>query len=118
MPFLMPDPYVSKITGALHSDHTLVVYKTHLNRLAKQGWGDPQSLYDNDAEIAQWIRDSGLPAVTQRKLCVSIFYAINLEREDVQNLEIYKLNTELKKAEIRQNKAGDKDYLAKFLPDD
>jgi hypothetical protein len=118
MPFLMPDPYVSKITGALHSKQTLVVYKTHLNRLAKEGWGDPQALYDNDSEIAQWIRDSDLPAVTQRKLCVSIFYAINLEKEDVQNLEIYKLNSELKKAEIRQNKADDKEYLAKFLPDD
>lgn len=113
--FQMPEPYLSKMTGDYHSAVTLKLYTTLLNKLAKAGWTDPQSLYDNDEAVAKWIKeDSGLNADKQRKMCVSVFYALNLGKSDVEPLAVYALNSELKKAEIKKNKAGDAEYLARF----
>jgi hypothetical protein len=78
MPFQLPDDletiYMQK-TGKGHTPSTLKLYKTYLNKLAKEGYDTPALLIANKKKVLDYVK--ALSDNYRKTAMTSIFYALS-----------------------------------------
>jgi hypothetical protein len=80
MPFEFPDPLPAKPNSKKPdeqlSKNTIRIYKSYLNKLAKQGFDTIDTLIERDAEVVKAIDASSDDNTKRRFFCSAIFFIL------------------------------------------
>ena len=114
MPFQLPtnleEIYMAKSpTGEGHAVSTLKLYKTYLNKVAKQGYDTPELLIAHQKEVLTFVRT--LDPKFQKTAMTSIFYALSgHENNTATKGKYYDFYQQLKKGDpkLQEYKARQK----------
>jgi len=103
MPFTLAtnleDLYYAK-AEKYHTPSTLALYKSYLNKLAKQGWDTAELLIKNQKKVLTYIKT--LDPKYQKAAMNSLFYALSGHENNATNKgEYHKYFQELKKGDVR-----------------
>ena len=105
MPFNIPanleELYMAKSPeGKGHTPSTLKLYKTYLNKIAKQGYDTTDLLINNQKKVLDFVKT--LDAKYQKSAMTSIFYALSGHENNAKNKGKYhKFYQELKKSDVK-----------------
>jgi hypothetical protein len=101
IPANLEELYMAKSPeGKGHTPSTLKLYKTYLNKIAKQGYNTPDMLIKNQKKVLEFVKT--LDAKYQKSAMTSIFYALSGHENNAKNKGKYhQFYQELKKGDTK-----------------